>query len=115
MVPSCGFGTNPNEQFAEVLALQHADKGIERILDSVYNVFLVSQSAIGDPGAWGIDYAMPAMFTALLVGQIEKWPHAITAALAAVLALLFAWLLPGTWFLVAASVAASVIAAVVFR
>jgi 4-azaleucine resistance transporter AzlC len=75
----------------------------------------VAASAIGDPTAWGIDYAMPAMFTALLVGQIETRRHMVAAVAAVGLTLLFAAILPGTWFLVAASVLAATIAAVVFR
>jgi 4-azaleucine resistance transporter AzlC len=72
-------------------------------------------SAIGDPSAWGIDYAMPAMFTALLVGQIEERAHLYTAALAVVMTLFLAWLLPGSWFLIAASVLAATVGVVVFE
>lgn len=73
----------------------------------------LATSAIGDPSAWGIDYAMPAMFTALLVGQIEDRRHLLAAALAVILTLLFAAVLPGSWFLVAASVTAATVVSVV--
>jgi 4-azaleucine resistance transporter AzlC len=72
-------------------------------------------AAIGDPSAWGIDYAMPAMFTALLVGQIEDRRHLVTAVVAMALTLLLATILPGSWFMVVASTAAATVAAVVFR
>jgi 4-azaleucine resistance transporter AzlC len=75
----------------------------------------MATSAIGDPSTWGIDYAMPAMFTALLVGQIEERAHLYTAILAAALTLVSAWLLPGSWFLVVASILAATVGALLFR
>ena len=72
----------------------------------------VAGSAIGDPARWGVGFAMPAMFTALLVGQVTGARTAVAAALAAALALAFSWALPGQWpIVVAAVVAASVMTA----
>lgn len=70
---------------------------------------------VGDPADWGVGFAMPAMFTALLVGQAVDRRHVLVGALAALLALVFSVLLPGKWFIVAASVAAATIAAAVYR
>jgi predicted branched-subunit amino acid permease len=58
---------------------------------------------------------MPAMFTALLVGQIESRSHATAAAIAAVLALASAALLPGTWGITVGAIVGAAIAAWWFR
>ncbi len=75
----------------------------------------VAGSAIGDPSRWGLQYAMPAMFTALLVGLVEDRSHVVTAAIAAAFTLLFAATLPGNWYLVLAALAAATVATVVFE
>lgn len=72
-------------------------------------------SLVGDPARWGVGFAMPAMFTALLVGQMKDRSHVIVAALAASLALASSLVLPGKWFIVAAAVAAATVGAVVYR
>lgn len=72
-------------------------------------------SAIGDPSRWGVDFAMPAMFTALLVGQITGRRELIAAALAAVCALALSTVLPGQWPVVAAAVVAATVMTVVPR
>jgi 4-azaleucine resistance transporter AzlC len=66
---------------------------------------------IGDPSKWGVEFAMPAMFTALLVAQLTSRRRAVAGALAAVCALGLTLVLPGGWpALVAALVAATVMA-----
>jgi len=72
-------------------------------------------SVIGDPSRWGVDFAMPAMFTALLVGSIEDRQHLVAAVIAAVLALILSSVLPGSWFLIAASMGAATVAAVICK
>lgn len=70
-------------------------------------------SAIGDPNAWGVSFALPAMFTALLVGQLTGRREFIAAGLAAVVALALSMAIPRDWALVtAAMVAATVMTAV---
>lgn len=61
------------------------------------------------PGAAGIDFALPAMFIALLVFQVQSRIHVITAVVA--LAISAAWnvLLPGDGFAVGAAVTAATI------
>ena len=66
-------------------------------------------SAIGDPSKWGVQFAMPAMFTALLVGQITGRRELIAGALAAALALGLSAVLPGQWPIVVAAVAAATV------
>lgn len=72
-------------------------------------------SAIGDPARWGVGFAMPAMFTALLVGQVTGARTLVAAVLAAGLALVLAAALPGQWPVVLAAVAAASIMTAVPR
>lgn len=74
-----------------------------------------ASSLIGDPYRFGVAFAMPAMFTALLVAQADDRRHILIAVVAAVLAVLFALLLPGKWYIVAASVSAASIGAAVSK
>jgi 4-azaleucine resistance transporter AzlC len=63
-------------------------------------------SALGDPSKWGVDFAMPAMFIALLVGQMTGRREIVAGALAAVAALALATVLPGQWPVVAGAMIA---------
>lgn len=69
--------------------------------------------AIGDPSKWGVEFAMPAMFTALLVGQLTGKREIVAGALAAVVALGLSVVLPGQWPVVAGAVTAATIMTVV--
>lgn len=75
----------------------------------------LAASVVGDPSRFGAEFAMPAMFAALLVGQVESRRHVAIGLVAAVLALVFALILPGKWFVVAAAIAGATIGAAVFR
>jgi 4-azaleucine resistance transporter AzlC len=70
---------------------------------------------VGDPSAWGVGFAMPAMFTALLVAQLTDKRHLLIGVLAGALALAFSAVLPGKWFIVVAAVGAATVGAVVWR
>jgi 4-azaleucine resistance transporter AzlC len=70
---------------------------------------------IGDPAKWGLDFAMAAMFAALLVATAEDRRHWVVAGVAAVLAIGFSLILPGKWPLIAAAIGAAAIGAVVYR
>ncbi|HEX6508614.1 MAG TPA: AzlC family ABC transporter permease [Chloroflexota bacterium] len=70
-------------------------------------------AAIGNLSRWGLDFAITAVFTALLVGlwrgRADLWPWAISAAVA-----IAAWhWLPGTWYIVLGAVAGSLVGAIV--
>ncbi|MDJ0886536.1 MAG: AzlC family ABC transporter permease [Desulfobacterales bacterium] len=58
-------------------------------------------------GALGIDYALIAMFICLLIYQIRKRIHLLTAAMAGLIAVSLALLLPGNSYIVIASMAAA--------
>jgi 4-azaleucine resistance transporter AzlC len=76
---------------------------------------------IGDPGRFGVGFAMPAMFTALFIALAEDWRHVLTGFLAGALVLLLPVLaaaglpIASSWFLVTASMVAATVAAVVWR
>jgi len=71
--------------------------------------------AIGDPTRFGVQFAMPAMFTALLVAQAEDRTHVLTAAAAAVFAIALMIVLRDPWYLIVAPVLAATAATVVTR
>ena len=81
----------------------------------------VAGSLIGDPSRWGVEFAMPAMFTALFIALAEDRRHVITGVFAGVIALALPLLaglgidIPDSWFIVIASVGAASLAAVMFR
>jgi len=58
-------------------------------------------------GAFGIDYALTAMFIALLVMQLRNMLIMVMALLAGVLSLAFSLVLPGAWNVVLSSVTAA--------
>ena len=70
---------------------------------------------LGEPSRWGVQFAMPAMFTALLVAQVESRRHLATAALAAVVAVAAAAVLPGAWYIIVATLVAATAATVMSR
>jgi predicted branched-subunit amino acid permease len=70
---------------------------------------------IGDPESWGVQFAMPAMFTALLVAQIEDRRHGVVALIATALALALMALLPDRWYVVITPILAATIGAMVLR
>lgn len=71
--------------------------------------------AIGDPTRFGVQFAMPAMFTALLVAQAEDRTHILTAFTAAAFAVVLMLALPGPWYLIVAPILAATMATVVTR
>jgi predicted branched-subunit amino acid permease len=58
-------------------------------------------------GAFGIDYALPAMFICLLVLQIRGGLYVVVALISGLMAVVFSLLFPGNAYIVAATVAAA--------
>jgi 4-azaleucine resistance transporter AzlC len=81
----------------------------------------LAASLIGDPSRWGVEFAMPAMFTALLVALAEDRRQMIVAAAAGLLAIGLPALaslgidLPSSWIIIIASMGAATAGTVVFR
>ncbi|MFU8890734.1 MAG: AzlC family ABC transporter permease [Anaerosomatales bacterium] len=81
----------------------------------------LAASLIGDPSRWGVDFAMPAMFTALLIALAEDRKQMVVAACAALLAVGLPALasagiaIPSSWLIVIASMGAATLGALVLR
>lgn len=75
---------------------------------------------VGDPAAWGLDFAMTAMFAALFVAVAKNRRHVIVGLGAAALIVVMPYLeslIPGfgrSWHVIAASLIAATTATVVF-
>lgn len=65
-------------------------------------------------GAFGIEYALPAMFICLLVFQLRGRKYVLTALTSGLLAVVLSLLLPGNWYIILASIIAATIG-VLFR
>lgn len=76
---------------------------------------------IGDPARFGVDFAMPAMFTALFIALAEDRRHVLIGLVSAVVVVSLPWLaalgvpLSSSWFVVVASMLAATIGAVAYR
>jgi 4-azaleucine resistance transporter AzlC len=66
-------------------------------------------SYISNPLAWGLDFAMPATFLALLIPRILNKTGFMVFSVAAVTAVLGAVYLPGKWYIIIACAAASLL------
>lgn len=70
-------------------------------------------TAVGDLSKWGVDFAMPAMFIALLVGQVTGRRELVAGTLAAAAALALSLVLPGQWPVVVGAMVAATVMTVV--
>jgi 4-azaleucine resistance transporter AzlC len=66
-------------------------------------------------GALGIDYALIAMFICLLIYQIKKLIHLLTAVMAGLTAVILALTFPGNTHIVIASIAAATVGVMIQR
>lgn len=63
-------------------------------------------SMIPNPLDWGLDFAMPATFLAMLIPRLKERRSLIVCIVSAVVALAGALWLPGKWYIIAAAAAA---------
>jgi len=68
---------------------------------------------VADPARWGLDFAFPAVFLALVAVQLRRPADWVIAAAAGALAVGIALVLPGTWHIALAGFAVSTLAALV--
>lgn len=68
---------------------------------------VIAGSLLGDVGPFGLDYALSAMFVALIVIQCATWRHGFVVILAGILGVAFAWGGLDSW----AAIVATLIAA----
>ncbi len=66
---------------------------------------------IPEPTRWGLDFAFPAVFLALVATQLRRAGDWLVAVGSAALALVLAVMLPGTWHIVIAGLVGSVVGA----
>jgi 4-azaleucine resistance transporter AzlC len=64
---------------------------------------------IPDPLAWGLDFAMPATFLAMLIPRLVNRTSVIVCLVAAIVAVFCAMYLPGKWYIIIACVGGSLI------
>jgi 4-azaleucine resistance transporter AzlC len=72
----------------------------------------IAGAAIGDLSRWGLDFAITAVFTALLIGMWREWSDIWPWLVSAVVAIATWRLLPGTWYILCGSLAGIVTGAV---
>jgi len=70
---------------------------------------------VADPARWGLDFAFPAVFLALVALQLRRPADWVVALMAAALAVAIARVLPGTWHIVIAGFVVSALAALVLQ
>jgi 4-azaleucine resistance transporter AzlC len=68
-----------------------------------------------DSSAYGIPFALPALFICLLVLQLKSKIHFWVAGLAGLFSLLFKEILPGNWYMIGAALLASIAGLVMKR
>ncbi len=69
---------------------------------------VVLGSRISDPLAWGLDFAMPATFLALLIPRLTDRVSFGVCLVATVVSVATALLIPGKWYIIVACLAAVV-------
>jgi 4-azaleucine resistance transporter AzlC len=70
---------------------------------------------VTDPARWGLDFAFPAVFLALVAVQLRCRADWLVAVAAAVVALAVSLVLPGNWHIIVAGVSVSAVAAVLME
>jgi 4-azaleucine resistance transporter AzlC len=68
---------------------------------------------VADPARWGLDFAFPAVFLALVGAQLRSRADKLVALASGTLAVIVALALPGNWHIVIAGVIVSAVAALV--
>jgi predicted branched-subunit amino acid permease len=66
---------------------------------------------VADPARWGLDFAFPAVFLALVAVQLRRRADWLVALASAAMAVAIALVLPGNWHIVVTGVAVSGVAA----
>lgn len=86
-------GYNENYQLGANMALYSS-----WIVATAVGVFL--SGYISDPLAWGLDFAMPAIFLAMLIPRLVSPAALVVCGVAAVVAVLGVLYLPGKWYII---------------
>jgi 4-azaleucine resistance transporter AzlC len=71
--------------------------------------------SIPDPLEWGIDFALPATFMVLLIPRLANRTALIVSLVSALCAVWGALYLPGSWYIIVAAVAATLVGGIMER
>jgi len=92
------------------------------VVNHTANITWITSSIVGGiggqfipAGAFGIDYALSAMFICLLIFQINGRIYAITAIIAGLFSVLLSVTIPGNAYIVIASIAAATLGVIIKR
>ncbi len=110
----------------ESFAVNHAkfnqtDWGLSQalIVNHTANITWITSTIIGGysgqfipAGAFGLDYALSAMFICLLIFQLKGRKYVLTAILSGIIAVTFALVIPGNSYIILASVLAATLGVV---
>lgn len=77
------------------------------VISTIVGVFV--ESYISDPLAWGLDFAMPAIFMALLFPRLVSRVSIIVCCTAGVISILGIIYLPGKWYIILACLTAIIL------
>ena len=64
---------------------------------------------IKNPAVWGIDFIMPACFITLVIPMLKGWRELSVCLLAGVLSIIFMQILPDKWYIIVATLVATII------
>lgn len=82
-------------------------------LSTAGGIFLGSR--ISDPLSWGLDFAMPATFLALLIPRLTDKRNLLVCLVAAGVSIVAAISIPGKWYIIIACLTAAVVGGVLER
>ncbi len=91
---------------------------VNHLANTVWIISTITGTVIGQfipQGAFGIDYALSAMFICLLVYQLHSMFFVATACIAAAIAVAWYLLIPGDSYIVGASMSAATIGFLIKR
>ncbi len=92
------------------------------VVNHTANITWITSTVIGGywgqfipAGAFGIDYALSAMFICLLIFQLKGHSYVITAIMAGVIAIILSLIIPGNSYIILASILAATLGVVVSK
>lgn len=109
------FAVNHTRFSQKIWSMDHA-----LVVNHTANIAWIVSSVIGSyggrfihEGAFGIDYALTAMFICLLIFQLKGLYHVITAVIAGIVAVILSLIIPGSSYIILASIFSATIMLVI--
>ncbi len=91
---------------------------VNQISNLTWVISTIAGSMLGTlvpDGAFGLDYALEAMFICLMVFQVRNSLHVIVAVISGILAVVVALVIPGNYYIIVASFLAATIGLIIRR